>query len=753
MKSSVYTYSDGNTVYLSEVSKENAFEKYLEQAILDEVYTLEEGEALWSGFSCKNEVIDAEITAPEILDVTTEIAECDLLNKGTICGTLYWEDDNGANHALRRVMVNIYTKVSGFNIYLATTYTDNNGYFEKDILPCENVFIRAYAGDGNVIVGSGIHQWWYAYTFSKMYNVSASSVTTVDFEPIPVSTDVGKAMQIAQAALTARDYAWIMMNEKPNMITIVYPSSEPICCYSTRYRQMHIVNGISNDGKLTSYASWDAIMHEYGHHIQAIMNNANNPGLSHDSLANDADAYQSKDIGVRLAWAESWPTVFGILVQDYYACYLPIAEDKLYTAYNNNSYDISSIRAKRGEACERSIMAILWDVYDEDSSDDSVLDNLSLAHQAFWNLTTKTGTYTFSDFMENFYEAYPEYIYEIAHNLAKYKMATTMPSVSYSGIISINNPITLNWIAQGGSTNYPNNRFSIVVYKNDEKVFEKENVLTSTYTFSLSEWQEILSDCGYICGEELKMHIAILAYQDDGASYTTGPYYSPLQSITINHTCRYEYLNTTSHSYTCDDCGNTGTISHDSIYINCGASSHTKVCTDCGYTLIESHDLTHSEYNNSSHTSECSECGYSGESDHDLRFKFCVDWRYHAYKCVDCGYVDEDSLASHSYDYWVYLNPTTHISECTCGARGTTTAPHAFVAPDIFSLERVCVGCGYTKIAGSDIGQIILSIQKVSLNGSYILPDGNIVLVDEDVEAYLNGTLVFYDKDNLPVTQ
>ena len=44
-------------------------------------------------------------------------------------------------------------------------------------------------------------------------------------------------------------------------------------------------------------------------------------------------------------------------------------------------------------------------------------------------------------------------------------------------------------------------------------------------------------------------------------------------------------------------------------------------------------------------------------------------------------------------------------------------------------------------------------ITKVSVNGSYILPSGIVVLVDEDVEAYLNGTLVFYDKDDLPVIE
>ena len=33
----------------------------------------------------------------------------------------------------------------------------------------------------------------------------------------------------------------------------------------------------------------------------------------------------------------------------------------------------------------------------------------------------------------------------------------------------------------------------------------------------------------------------------------------------------------------------------------------------------------------------------------------------------------------------------------------------------------------------------------VSLNGSYIMPNGIIILVDEDIDAYLNGDLIFYD--------
>ena len=42
---------------------------------------------------------------------------------------------------------------------------------------------------------------------------------------------------------------------------------------------------------------------------------------------------------------------------------------------------------------------------------------------------------------------------------------------------------------------------------------------------------------------------------------------------------------------------------------------------------------------------------------------------------------------------------------------------------------------------------------RETLNGSCILPIGIIVLVDEDFDAYINATLVFYNKDEFPETQ
>ena len=138
---------------------------------------------------------------------------------------------------------------------------------------------------------------------------------------------------------------------------------------------------------------------------------------------------------------------------------------------------------------------------------------------------------------------------------------------------------------------------------------------------------------------------------------------------------------------------------------------------------------------------------------HDMYLSMSAGTNQHGYKCRDCGYIDEDTIEEHSFDGWVFVSDTLHRSECECGARGSTTAGHVFIMPDSPSDPRICMGCGYTKFLGGNGGNIITSISKVTVNGSYQMPDGTVYLVDSDIEAYLNGTLVFYDKDDLPVVQ
>ena len=199
-------------------------------------------------------------------------------------------------------------------------------------------------------------------------------------------------------------------------------------------------------------------------------------------------------------------------------------------------------------------------------------------------------------------------------------------------------------------------------------------------------------------------------------------------------------------------CGYVETVEHNFEYTSASDYQHINTCIDCGFTYHDDHDFIYNEIDSGYHTTICSKCDYTSTDEHYM-FTF-VGATQHGDKCHECGYVDESTLEDHVYDCWKYLNNTTHIRECRgCNARGNETAPHAFVPTEPLSFKLVCVGCGYTKMKDSDYGNIIMSSTKVSLNGSYIMPDGTIMLVDEDIEAYLNGTLVFYDKDSLPVVQ
>ena len=131
-----------------------------------------------------------------------------------------------------------------------------------------------------------------------------------------------------------------------------------------------------------------------------------------------------------------------------------------------------------------------------------------------------------------------------------------------------------------------------------------------------------------------------------------------------------------------------------------------------------------------------------------------IDYGYTPYEYNTATISIDYSEHFHEYTKWVIYSPTKHIECCECGATGTVKGNHVVRSSDIDGIKSKCILCGALIDSFGGIGEsIIQNIQKVTLNGSYILPNGIIVLVDEDVEAYLNGTLVFYDKNNLPQTQ
>ena len=100
-------------------------------------------------------------------------------------------------------------------------------------------------------------------------------------------------------------------------------------------------------------------------------------------------------------------------------------------------------------------------------------------------------------------------------------------------------------------------------------------------------------------------------------------------------------------------------------------------------------------------------------------------------------------LESHSFnDSYSWVNNLQHLEFCACNEfryMGHVVSSNSFNPGNQYA---TCLLCGGLASIGF-IGPFSLEEYPTSMNGSFILPNGVIVLVDEDYESYLNNTLVF----------
>ena len=143
------------------------------------------------------------------------------------------------------------------------------------------------------------------------------------------------------------------------------------------------------------------------------------------------------------------------------------------------------------------------------------------------------------------------------------------------------------------------------------------------------------------------------------------------------------------------------------------------------------------------HLASCSTCGYETVLSHV----------YDTHICIHCG----EGTSSHDYDYnYVWVDYRSHSACCECGETLPTLQPHAISSNSYATGQRfaICLLCGgFAETGFIQLNINSSSVNNVTLNGSFILPNGVIVLQDEDIEAYLNGTLVFYNKNEVPLIQ
>ncbi|MCH5147025.1 MAG: hypothetical protein J1F61_03335 [Clostridiales bacterium] len=445
----------------------------------------------------------------------------------TIKGNLKWKDDYGKSHPLIGVRVQIDENAQ------STTYTDNSGDYVCSITylgsSVVSVSVVVYTVDryNNIEIKNEKTQKCYSHIITSGFNATPGQTYTLDDE-IDMSTTAGKAFQISQAMFTARNFANKMDKKMPHAVTVYFPSGDHAYYYVDE-RVIRIADNEKEGYNLpNSYASWDMLMHEYGHHISTVGPYNRIVNGEHD-IRDDLSFDYGKEYGAILAWAESWPTVFGMLAQKYY-----VEEEKLldtniktvgdtrYTAYNKFNIDINTSTNRLGEACEESIMAILWDLFDDDIEEN---DTIALGYQGFWDATAKYFE-TFSAFIDVFYYEHPELIDEIGANLSCYGMAERELSITDNTLGTLPK---FSW-TRGGAIRYINNKIALKIYDSSDNliftvdIFENSRYIYKSYTLNESQWNQILDTEGqyfYWSLEALNDYNGII----------TGPYITQKQQV------------------------------------------------------------------------------------------------------------------------------------------------------------------------------------------------------------------------------
>ncbi|MCR4911654.1 MAG: hypothetical protein K5925_03940, partial [Bacilli bacterium] len=336
---------------------------------------------------------------------------------------------------------------------------------------------------------------------------------------VNMSSTIGQAFQVGQAVIMAARYAGEMNGSNLSNVNVSYPNTygSSNCCYlsSTKTIYLDYVTS-SNNAYPNSYASWDAILHEYGHHVQHEFNISNSPGGQHSIGANLADIH-GKQSGIRLAWGEAFPTTFSMMVQDYYLVQtqnIYTFGDTSYTAFNGVDEPVENINSQyKSEANEAAIFGLLWDLYDNSSNE--TFDTISMSHNTFWNIITGSSATTFSAFANCYYSllTFSERL-QFGELLSYYGMAA---SDLYA--YGFDNTPMFNWTRNGTTSTMQNNNFTLMLYNlSGVQLFSKTNINAAQVLLSANEWNQVLST-GYT-----DLIAVLIAYQTN--TPLTGGYIS-----------------------------------------------------------------------------------------------------------------------------------------------------------------------------------------------------------------------------------
>ncbi|MDE6655376.1 MAG: hypothetical protein K2J85_00110 [Anaeroplasmataceae bacterium] len=355
-------------------------------------------------------------------------------------GTFRWFDDDENPHPLQFNRVELWDKEPIGETLLDVTYTDENGFYRFEFVNADktgdfensgyDVFVRVLPMGENTRVYKGNGKSYQKDLGYYYPNIPTGTVWNVPYDfymKEGKSNEIdwnnhdytfAQALQISQAVIFASKYVKEMNGENIASVSVKYPHNEKksTCYYGIDEKTIYILNSKN----FKTYAAWDPIMHEYGHHVQYQFDISDNPGGTHWVGRRMGDHYKSHYKGVdgtncecswqyfpesecklqgnKLAWAEGWATYFGTVAQQYFIANLSNIKTVGDSSYSDSGTSRSLTNEIRlSEDCEGTVQSILYEMYDN-SSDDAERDSLALGHKVMWDLTTGSKATTFQEF-------------------------------------------------------------------------------------------------------------------------------------------------------------------------------------------------------------------------------------------------------------------------------------------------------------------------------------------------------------------
>ena len=297
---------------------------------------------------------------------------------------------------------------------------------------------------------------------------------------------------------------------------------------------------------------------------------------------------------------------------------------------------------------------------------------------------------------------------------------------------------TFSWTATGGIDEYHNNYFKLILLDINENIwFQSMFIQEQSYTMPEDIWNNILM----LGLPEIYWYVEWLQTTENFESTITNETgyvpFSTIDTINVNTTEPYTYnLQSRECQWYKFVAPYTGTFNF-----------YTTGDTDTYGGLFDSIICNHSYDNAIIHGDDCeNDCYYKcGQSDNfcimvNLEKDQEVYLRINGYNWTSTGEYNLYVYSEHECSF-IYTNAgfNTHYCDCECGNR--------IIEKHVIKIgTRRCLKCR-AIVTNPDLELMIDNVLYVTENGSYILSNGIIVLVEEDIENYFNGTINFYRKD------